>query len=47
MSDDPVQRLILILGGARSGKSAYAEALAASVARERTVTLCGHRDRQR
>jgi adenosylcobinamide kinase/adenosylcobinamide-phosphate guanylyltransferase len=37
MSDDPVRRLILILGGARSGKSAYAEALAASVARERTV----------
>jgi adenosylcobinamide kinase/adenosylcobinamide-phosphate guanylyltransferase len=37
MSDDPVRRLILILGGARSGKSAYAEALAASVANKRTV----------
>jgi adenosylcobinamide kinase / adenosylcobinamide-phosphate guanylyltransferase len=37
MSDDPVRRLILILGGARSGKSAYAEALATSVARKRTV----------
>ncbi|HEX3270162.1 MAG TPA: bifunctional adenosylcobinamide kinase/adenosylcobinamide-phosphate guanylyltransferase [Ktedonobacterales bacterium] len=37
MSDDPVRRLILILGGARSGKSAYAEALAASVARARIV----------
>jgi adenosylcobinamide kinase / adenosylcobinamide-phosphate guanylyltransferase len=37
MSDHPVRRLILILGGARSGKSAYAEALAASVACARTV----------
>jgi adenosylcobinamide kinase/adenosylcobinamide-phosphate guanylyltransferase len=37
MSDAPVQRLVLILGGARSGKSAYAEALAARVARERSV----------
>ena len=37
MSDDPVRRLILILGGARSGKSAYAESLAAGIARERTV----------
>jgi adenosylcobinamide kinase/adenosylcobinamide-phosphate guanylyltransferase len=37
MSDHPVRRLILILGGARSGKSAYAEALAATVARERAV----------
>jgi adenosylcobinamide kinase / adenosylcobinamide-phosphate guanylyltransferase len=37
MSDDPVRRLILILGGARSGKSAYAESLAASIACERTV----------
>ncbi len=47
MSDDPVRRLILILGGARSGKSAYAEALAAGVARERIGPLRGHRDRQR
>jgi adenosylcobinamide kinase/adenosylcobinamide-phosphate guanylyltransferase len=37
MSGDSVRRLILILGGARSGKSAYAEELAASVARERPV----------
>jgi len=37
MSDKAVRRLILILGGARSGKSAYAEALAASVARARAV----------
>jgi adenosylcobinamide kinase/adenosylcobinamide-phosphate guanylyltransferase len=37
MSDAPGRRLILILGGARSGKSAYAEALAASVAGERPV----------
>jgi adenosylcobinamide kinase/adenosylcobinamide-phosphate guanylyltransferase len=37
MSDNPIRRLILILGGARSGKSAYAEALAASVARTRAV----------
>lgn len=37
MSDDAVRRLILILGGARSGKSAYAEALAASVAGKRPV----------
>jgi adenosylcobinamide kinase / adenosylcobinamide-phosphate guanylyltransferase len=37
MSGDSVRRLILILGGARSGKSAYAEELAAGVARERPV----------
>jgi adenosylcobinamide kinase/adenosylcobinamide-phosphate guanylyltransferase len=37
MSDTSARRLILILGGARSGKSAYAEALAASIARERPV----------
>jgi len=37
MSEDTIRRLIFILGGARSGKSAYAEALAASIARERAV----------
>jgi adenosylcobinamide kinase/adenosylcobinamide-phosphate guanylyltransferase len=37
MSNEPVRRLILILGGARSGKSAYAEALAASVAGQRPI----------
>jgi adenosylcobinamide kinase / adenosylcobinamide-phosphate guanylyltransferase len=37
MSAAPGRRLVLILGGARSGKSAYAEALAASVAGERPV----------
>jgi adenosylcobinamide kinase/adenosylcobinamide-phosphate guanylyltransferase len=37
MSGDSDRRLVLILGGARSGKSAYAESLAASIARERTV----------
>jgi adenosylcobinamide kinase/adenosylcobinamide-phosphate guanylyltransferase len=37
MSDDATRRLVLILGGARSGKSAYAEAFAASIAREQTI----------
>src|SRR6185295_6380642 len=37
MSKNAVKRMILILGGARSGKSAYAEALASSIAHERPV----------
>lgn len=37
MSENAVKRMILILGGARSGKSAYAEALASSIAREQPV----------